>query len=187
MTELQGEIKKIQEQNKENREGQGKALMELYAKNKVNPFSGCLVILVQLPILIAMFQVFQGGFDPKELAYLYSFVPNPGALNPQSFGLLDLSIGNLYLGFVAAITQYYQTKLTLAYTSPQPISLSKGKDFAQILQWQSLYFFPVIIFAWSYKLPAALTLYWTVLNIFAILQEIITRKFSKKSNGVKVK
>ncbi len=169
---LQPEIKKVQEQHKNNKEAQGKAMMELYAAHQVNPFSGCLMMLLQLPILIALFGVFQGVFKPENLSYLYSFIQNPGVLNPLSFGILDLSRGNIYLGALAALTQYVQSKLTLIATSP---SAEKG-EFTKILQWQTLYFLPVLVLFWSYSLPSALTLYWTVLNFLGILQEIILHK-----------
>lgn len=173
MAELQPEIKRVQSEFKDNREAQGKALMELYAKHKINPFSGCLVILIQLPILIALFQVFQKGLDPAELRLLYSFVQNPGMLDPIGFGLINLSLGNIYLGVVAALTQYFQIKMTMPAAPSGP---TKG-DFASIMQKQSLYIFPALILVWSYTLPSALTLYWTVLNIFGIVQEFIARKY----------
>lgn len=179
MALLQPEIKKIQEQYKNDKEGQGKALMEFYATHKINPFSGCVVLILQLPILIALFHVFQRGLDPEELRLLYSFVSNPGSLDPISFGIFDLSKGNLYLGVVAAVTQYFQIKLA---TPAQPKTTGK-KDFAAILQMQSLYIFPALILVWSYTLPSALTLYWTALNVFGILQEIFTSKFKAKDNG----
>lgn len=176
MAELQPEIKRIQEENKDDREKQGRVLMEFYAKHKINPFSGCLMILVQIPILIALFQVFNRGFNPEELRLLYNFVANPGSLNPMSFGLVDLSKGNIFLGVIAAVTQYLQIK----FTTPKNATSSKSNDFASIMQKQSLYIFPALILVWSYTLPSALTLYWTVLNIFAILQEILTRKWTTK-------
>ena len=174
---LQPEIKRLQNEHKNNKEVQGKALMELYAKHKVNPFSGCAMALVQLPILIALFQVFQKGFDPALLSFLYGFVQNPGALNPVSFGVLDLAKGNIYLGIFAAASQFFQTKLTLpAAVKPA----ADKKDFASILQWQATYIFPALILVWSYTLPSALTLYWTVLNILGILQEIIIKKLASR-------
>lgn len=180
LARIQPEIKKIQEDHKNNREAQGRAMMELYAKHKVNPFSGCLMLLVQLPILIALFGVFQGGFNPDELANLYEFIKNPGILNPISFGFLDLSRGNIILGIFSAVTQFLQTKLTLPPTPKTP-----GKqDFASIMQAQSLYIFPVMILFWSYTFPAALTLYWTALNIFAILQEILMRQIANRQAHV---
>lgn len=177
MAELQPEIKRIQEELKHDREKQGRALMEFYAKHRISPFSGCLMMLIQLPILIALFQVFRKGFDPSELRLLYDFVANPGALNPISFGLIDLSKGNIFLGVIAAVTQYFQIKMS----APKPQVMAKASDFASIMQKQSLYIFPALILVWSYTLPSALTLYWTVLNIFAILQEILVKKWKVKT------
>lgn len=174
LASLQPEIKRIQEETKGNKEAQGKALMQLYANHNISPFSGCLVILIQLPILIALFRVFQKGLNAAELSNLYSFVPNPGSINSISFGVLNLALGNLYLGAVAAITQYFQIKLTM------PAAPADKKDFAAVLQWQSLYIFPALILVWSYTLPSALTLYWTALNLFGIVQEIVTRRIKAK-------
>lgn len=175
MALLQPELKRIQDQHKGNREAQGKAVMELYASHKVNPLSGCVVLLIQLPILIALFQVFRQGFEVSALEYLYPFIQNPGALNALSFGILDLSQGNIYLGVLAALTQYVQTKLAAPPALPAGGS-SGGGDFAKALQWQTTYFFPLLILFWSYTLPSALTLYWTTLNLFGIMQEIIVHK-----------
>ena len=181
LAKIQPEVKKIQTELKSDREKQGRAIMELYAKHKVNPFSGCVVLLIQLPILIALLQVFRKGFDPGELRFLYHFITNPGILHPISFGFLDLSKGFIYLGVVAAITQYIQSKLTLPSSPATP-----GKnDFNRMLQMQTLYFFPLLILLWSWKLPSALTLYWTVLNILGIVQEIVMRRVKGKEERVK--
>jgi YidC/Oxa1 family membrane protein insertase len=173
---LQPEIKKIQEQYKTNREGQARALMDLYGKKKINPFSGCLFLLIQLPFFIAFFHVLQSIGQGGDLGSLYSFVSPPDYINPVSFGILDLTKGNLPFGVIAALTQYFQAKLSSASTPPLPSSGSA--DMAKMLQWQTLYFFPVLVLVWSATLPSALTLYWTVLNIFGILQEKISRRRS---------
>lgn len=170
---IQPELKRLQEKHKGNKEAQGRALMELYALHKVNPLSGCLVLLVQLPILIALFQVFRSGLDTASLAHLYSFMANPGALRPIAFGIINLTKGNVYLGVAAALTQYLQTKMTAPPASP---ANAGGGDFARALQWQTTYFFPLLILLWSYSLPAALTLYWTAMNTFGIVEQIILKR-----------
>ncbi|MBI2122216.1 MAG: membrane protein insertase YidC [Candidatus Sungbacteria bacterium] len=169
---LQPEIQRIQKEHKNNREAQSKTLMSLYAEHKVNPFSGCLLMLVQVPVLITLFNIFGKGLDPSLLSYLYSFVLNPGAIDPMSFGVLDLSKGNIVLGVLAAVTQFFQTKLSMPV---QPPSASKN-DFARAMQAQMQYVFPVLILVWSYTLPSALTLYWTVLNLIGIVQETMMKK-----------
>lgn len=185
LARIHPEIKKIQDELKHDRDAQGKAMMELYSKHKVNPFSGCLILLIQLPILIALFQVFRTGLLPEQLSYLYSFIENPGRLNPIMFGVLDLAKGNLFLGVVAAVTQYFQTKLSMT-SQAVPVS-GKGGDFTRMLQWQTQYIFPALILVWSYTFPSALILYWTVLNVLGIVQEIImkSRRFEHGSGSDK--
>lgn len=173
---IQPEIKKIQEQLKNDKEVQGKALMELYARYHVNPFSGCLLMLIQLPIMIALLNVFQ-YFDASVLAYLYPFITHPGSINTMSLGIIDLAKGNLVLGVIAAVTQFFQTKMTMV---KQP--KTSENNFANAFQTQTLYIFPVLILVWSFKLPAALTLYWTIMNIFGIVQEIVMRKLQQRKN-----
>lgn len=166
LAKIQPEIKRLQEQYKNDRNAQSRALMELYAAHKVNPFSGCITAFIQFPLLIAIFQVFQSGLDPSSLSYLYSFVPNPGILDPVGFGAIDLSKGNIPLGVAAAAVQYMQGKLVALP------SISNDKfDFAKIMQWQM----PLIILIASISFPSSLAVYWTVSNFFDIVQEFIKR------------
>lgn len=175
MAVLQPEIKKVQEQHKSDREAQGKALMELYAKHKVNPFSGCLIMLIQFPVLIALFQVFHSGFEPDGLKLVYSFISNPGTINPITFGGLNLAEGSMMLGVLAAVTQFLQTKL-----SAPSVPVTDSTGFAKAMQVQTLYIFPVLILIWSRTFPSALMLYWTVTNVFGILQELTGRRIAKR-------
>lgn len=177
LTGLQTEVKHIQEKLKSDKEAQAKALMELYAREKVNPFSGCLVIIIQLPLLIALFHVFRAVGDPNVLSSLYSFIHLEGSLNPISFGFLDLSKGNIGLGVLAAVTQYFATRLS---TPPPLPSTSKEPNFASIMRAQALYLFPILILFWSYSFPSALVLYWTALNLFGIVQEGLLRVWATR-------
>ena len=174
---IQPEIKKIQGQFKNDKEGQGKALMELYSRHKVNPFSGCLLMLVQFPVLIALLSVFQ-NFDASLLSYLYPFIHRPDVIHTMSFGFLDLAKGNIILGVIAAVTQYFQTKMTMVKQDS-----ASDNAFMKSFQTQSLYIFPALILVWSFKLPSALTLYWTIMNVFGIVQEIVMRKVQSRQNA----
>jgi len=175
LSALQPEIKKIQQDFKHNREAQGKALIELYQNHRVNPFSGCLMMVIQLPILFALFGVFKSGFDPESLSFLYSSIPHPGELNPVGlWGLLDVSKGNIPLGVIAAATQYFSTKLTVPPPTP-----SADNDFARAMSVQMQYVLPAIILVSSFSLPAALTLYWTMMNILGIVQELIAKRVGR--------
>ena len=112
MSEIQPRIKEIQEKYKGNREGQSKAMMELYKEKKINPLSGCLPLLLQLPILIALYQVFLKGIHSEAMAHLYSFVPHPAQIDPTFLGLVNLSQPNFILAILAGVTQYFQLRMT---------------------------------------------------------------------------
>lgn len=179
LARVQPEIKRIQERYKSNKEEQTKQLMELYKKEDVNPFSGCVVVLIQIPLLIALFHVFQKGLLPESLLYLYSFIPNPGVIRTVSAGVLDLAKPNIILGVIAAVTQLLQTRLT-GTVSPLSSDGKKG-EFANMLQWQMTYLLPILILVWSYSFPSILVLYWTFLNLFGIIQELVMRQLRSKS------
>src|SRR3989338_3426985 len=74
MQRLQGQIRKIQHDHKDNKEKQAQALMALYREHKVNPFSGLIMIIIQLPVLITLYQLFLNGFTPESMSNLYSFL-----------------------------------------------------------------------------------------------------------------
>ena len=87
---LQPKIKEIQKKLK-TKEEQTQAMMKLYKEHKVNPFSGCLPLLIQFPILIALYRVLINVLKPASLTVLYSSVKNPNIINPIFVGILDLS------------------------------------------------------------------------------------------------
>lgn len=169
MSEIQPEIKKIQNEYKNNREEQAKRIMELYRERKTNPFSGCLPFLAILPVFITLYNVFLKIFTPESLALLYPFIERPSELNPIAFGFINLAAASFWLALAAGISQYLQ-----AATMPEPPKSVENKnepDMQKILSYQMKYFFPIFIFYISWQLSAGLALYWTVLNIFAIVQQ----------------
>src|SRR5690606_20778827 len=89
---------------------QNKRVYALYKERKVNPFSGCLLILIQIPIIIALYLVFLRGFGEAPVA-LYSFVKAPETLNMQFLGLVDLASKSIVLALIAGLTQFIQGKL----------------------------------------------------------------------------
>ena len=132
-------------------------------------------MLIQLPILFALFGVFRAILDPAQLAYLYSFVARPPMINAVSFGVVDLAVRSIPLGVLAAVSQYFQIRMTLPATPPQD-----EQEFARAMRVQAPYIFPAVILVASLSSPAALGLYWTVLNAFGILQEIVTQKMNRR-------
>jgi len=107
LQELQPKIEEVKKQYKDNKEAQAKALMALYKNNKVNPLSSCLPLLIQLPFLIAVYQVFSTGLKSESLSLLYPFIQNPGQLNSFFFGFMDLTKPNVILTVLTAAAQFW--------------------------------------------------------------------------------
>ena len=168
LQKLQPQMKEIQEKYKDDKEKQTKEILELYKREKVNPFSGLFLALIQLPILIALYNVFWNGLNLKELDNLYSFVLNPAQINPLFFGLVDLSKSNFIFSILAGIIQFFQTKMLIPQDSKNK---TKETDINSIIQKQMVYIFPFITVIILLKLPSALGLYWTISGIFSIVQQ----------------
>ena len=172
---IEPEVKKIYA-DKKNKEDQAKALMELYKKHGINPLSGFFILLIQLPILFAMYQVFLYGL-PFPAGDVYPFLKIPENINTMFLGFISLTSANIGLSALAALSQFWQAKLAIPPKTTPP---AKG-DMAQAMQWQMLYVFPFIIFILGFKLPAAVSLYWTAMNVFAIVHEARVRKKAQES------
>jgi len=169
LSQLQPKLKEIQKKYKGDLKRQNKETMELYKKEKINPMSGCLPLLIQLPILIALFQVFIKGFQPEQMTQLYSFVHFSGTMNPYFLGILNLSLPSGVIAVFAGIFQFFQTK-TQTPKVPKKQEDSTFK-FSQIFQKQMTYFFPIITVFFLLRLPAAIGLYWMITSIFSIIQQ----------------
>lgn len=168
ISKIQPKIKEIQEKYKDDKEKQAQETMKLYQEENINPFSGCLPLLVQLPILIGLFRVFWRGFASEQMSYLYSFVANPGTINQTFLGLVDLSNPEPLLAILAGIFQFIQTK-NMQQNGPQTQEDDSG--FKAIFQKQMVYLFPIftVVIVWS--LPSAIALYWITSTLFMIGQQ----------------
>jgi len=177
---LQPEIQKIQHTHKKNREKQAQELMALYKQHKVNPFSGFLMILVQLPVLIALYQLFLKGFSPETFQNLYSFMVVPEQINSTFLGLVDLSSKSMLIVGLAVIVQYFQGKLSLP-------KIEKGKEVptAAKIGRQMVFIGPILTFVILRTLPSAIGLYWLVTSLFSIVQQVIINKkiYGKDTNN----
>lgn len=185
LKELDGEIKQIKEKHKKDQTEQARALMALYRAHGISPFSGFLLLLIQLPILWALFRVFQGGFDfQPEL--LYGFVPAPETVNPDFLGLFDLTVRSLPLAILAGLAQFGQMYFALPPTpkrAPTDGTPSLKDDLARSMNLQMRYFFPVLIVVFSLGLPAAVPLYWLTTSVFSLLHELIVKRRSRRLGG----
>jgi len=184
LTKLQPKIRELQVKHKNDKEKQAKELISLYQKEKINPLGGFLPLLIQFPILIALYQVFWKGLRPEEMANLYSFVSQPKIIDPIFFGLINLAKSSLILALIAAIFQFFQTKMLTIY---QPVGLVKTPEktdqmtsFFNLFQKQMLYFFPIFTVFILWKLPAAIALYWITTSLFSLVQQYFIFKPSSE-------
>lgn len=166
---IQPKLREAQEKHKNDRAKQTEVMMALYKEHNLNPFSGFLFLLVQLPILFAVYRIFLKIFTPEILNGLYSFVSRPPSLNPMFLGLINLGSRSILMVVLAAIGQYFQAKLALpAITDP--------KDPAARMARQMMFLGPIFTLLIFSGLPAAVSLYWVVASLFSIGQQIIINK-----------
>lgn len=171
LQELQPKIEELQKKFKDDKEKQLRAMMELYKKEKINPLAGFLPLLVQLPILIALYRVFWKGFQPGEMIWLYNFVPNPGSIDPDFLVIVNLSQPNVVLAIIAGSLQFIQTKMFVPSKREGRQVKNPGAQFSKMFQKQMIYFFPILTVLILLNLPSALGLYWLVMSLFSIIQQ----------------
>lgn len=179
MRKLEPELALIKEKGK-SKEEQARQTMELYKKHNVNPFSSCLIAVIQVFIAIGLYNVLATGIVLDEDS-LYSFVVFPQIVNSLFLGIIDTHTPSYLLAFLAAVSQYF-----LAALLPAP-QKREGKepptfqeDLARNMHMQMKYVLPVVILVIATRFPAAVALYWVVSNLFSIGQEIVIRKGMEK-------
>src|SRR3990167_3517520 len=128
-------IQAIKDKYKNDRTAQGAAMMQLYKDNNINPVAGCVPILIQLPILIALYQAFIAGLKPESLKMLYGFISNPGVINKISFGFVDITSKMPLMAIIAGGAQFFQAWVSKA----QNQGSGANKEMAA-LSSQMLYF-----------------------------------------------
>ncbi len=170
LTKIQPQIEEIKKKFKNNKEAQAKALMGLYSENKINPLAGFLPLVIQIPIIFALWRVFLNSLN-LDLNSLYSFIPAPTHIQSIFLGLVDLSHKSVVLAILAGILQYFQTKMIMPL-STKPTGTS---DFSYIMSKQMLYFGPILSIIIFWSLPAALPLYWIVVTLLTLLQQYLNR------------
>ncbi|HCE79277.1 MAG TPA: membrane protein insertase YidC, partial [Thermodesulfobacterium commune] len=167
MQELQPVIQRLREKYKDDPQGLNREVMNLYRTQKINPFSGCLPILIQIPVFIAFYKVLLMAIELRHAPFML-WITDLSA--PER-----LYIGNLvipYLGGIPVLTilmgisMYLQQKLTPS--SPDPMQ-------AKIMLFMPIFF--TILFI---NFPSGLVLYWFVNNLLSIVQQYFTLKLTKK-------
>ena len=169
---LQPKIKEVQDQLKGDKEKQAKAVMELYAKEKVSPFSSCLPLIIQLPFLIALYRALQVGLTSGGFDALYNFVHNPGTIDPMFLGILNLAVPSIPLALLAGAAQLWQTLMLSPRPNPAAkVPGSKDEDTMAAVNRQMTYMMPIMTVIIGLRFPGGLALYWLAMNLLTVAQQ----------------
>lgn len=192
MQALSPHLSRLKEKHKNDAKRMQQETMRLYKEHGVNPAAGCLPVIIQMPIIWALYSMLQKvvGVDANlvvsevnKLVYIDSlklvrpwdpyFLGLPLGKSPSQ---LFSAIGPLVLA-VPILTGLFQYVLSKMLINPTPASEKtqkegeKKQDFASSFQTQSLYIFPVMIGFFSYTFSIGLSLYWNTFTIFGIIQQ----------------
>lgn len=177
MKEKSAELSAIKEKY-QNKQEQALKTMEFYKKNRINPFSSFLTVLIQIPVIFSLYYIFyKSGLPNIDLNLLYSFIKAPESVSMIFLGFIDVSQKSVVLAFLAAITSFWQ--MHLASVGDKPVtskSVTNKEDLSQMMVKQMKYTMPVIVFLVSWKISAIVALYWFVSNVVGIIQDVLTRK-----------
>jgi len=165
LQQIQPKVEELKLKYKDQKERLSQELMILYKTEKVNPFSSCLPILIQLPFLIALYQVFSHGLASQSLDILYQFIHNPGHLNTTFLGFWDLVKPNWLLAVVTGAAQYWQSKSLIK----KPTTTTD--NITSTMNKQMLYVMPAVTVFFGFSLPGGLMLYWLINTLLTVAQQ----------------
>jgi YidC/Oxa1 family membrane protein insertase len=157
MRVLTPKMVKLKESYADDRQRMNQEMMELYKREKVNPLGGCLPILVQIPVFIALYWVLLGAVEMRGAPWL-GWITDLSAMDP--YYVLPLLMG---------VSMFVQTKLNP--TPPDPIQ-------AKIMLWMPIVF--TVMFLWF---PSGLVLYWIVNNVLSIAQQWQCNRMIESGEG----
>ncbi len=165
MNEIQPKMKEIQTKYKNEPQLMQAKMTELYREHKYNPASGCLILIIQLPIIFAFFKVMR-----EPVTYAFKDPAIYEAMNKTFFWIKNLENPDPFiwgLPLLAGITTYLQS-VTMAATNADPQTQNTMKTMN--------IFLPIMIFWAARSFPAGLALYWVIGNIFSIVQQVLSNR-----------
>lgn len=186
MKDVQQQIERVKKMHKDNRSKQAEETMAIYRQAGINPAAGCLPLLIQLPILIALYRVFFVGLGAEQFVNLYQFVAAPTSLQ-MVFLSIPLSEPSLLLGVIAGIGQFALMRFFTPSQANNPVGGDdQSAKMMAAMQKNMAYFFPVMTVFIALQLPAALSLYWVASTGLAILQQYLFKKILKTDANIPV-
>lgn len=169
MAKIQPELKRIQKKYKNDPQTLAAKQQKLYKENNTNVAAGCLPMIITMVVLIAFYRVF---INPQTFAFT-----DPGfyeAMNKNFFYIenIDHADTTLIMPVIAAVSTF----LVSFITTKNPATQGAGADQAKSMMTTMMIVMPILIFSAARKYAAGLVIYWTVSNIFSIVQQLITNK-----------
>jgi len=174
MAELQPELEKLQKKYKHDEKTLMVKQQQLYKDSNYNMLSGCLPMIVQLVILMAFYRVF---WEPAK--YAFTDAKMFAEMNKNFFFIQNLEVvdKSMILGIIAAVTTF----LTSYITTKNPAQQTVQNQSSQSMMSGMMVMMPLMILWMSRTMQAALVLYWTISNIFAIIQQLISNYIVAKN------
>ena len=157
MQMLQPYLKELKEKYKKDMQRLQKETMKLYKEHKVNPMGGCLPVLIQMPLFIALFSVFRSTIELRGAPFIFWMkdLSAPDYVLHMPFSIPMYGAAVAILPIIMGITTYFQSKISM--TDPN--------------QKMMLYFMPVFLIAIFNRMPSGLTLYYTLFNVLTLVQQ----------------
>jgi len=191
MKQLQPELDKLKAKYGANKQEFAKKQLELYQSHGLNPAAGCLPQIIQLVILIALYQVFQNvlnhssDYNPN---FLYLDLTKPDLVSVPAIKIFNFVIDKLPgpILILAAATQFFSSKLMMpSFKKTAQIAQKtpdQADDLAASMQTQTLYLFPLMTLFIGFSFPSGLVLYWLVFSAFMLAQQIIINYYDGKKD-----
>lgn len=172
--EVAPEVEKIKAKYKDDKKAQSEAIFALYREREVKLSPGFILIVIQLPILLALYWIFaSSGLPTVDASLLYTFVSPPPVIHTQFLGMIDLAGRSLLLALLVVVTQMTYTRLAMGPRTLhlKPKGASLGEDMAASFDLQARYVLPLFFGVFAYYVAAAAPLFWVTSNIAMIAQE----------------
>ncbi len=183
MKRIEPELNKIKKEFPDKQE-QAKKTFELYKQHKIHPLSGCLPILIQFPVVIALYWAIRSFSVTPDASLLYPWVHPPQILHNGFLGI-SVTEKSIILAIIVALVQYFQISLSqknLPKNTTKNEDLGTQQQMMKSMQSQMKYTMPIMIGFFTYGLPAAIGIYWLFNLLTTIVQEYYIRKQYGKYN-----
>ena len=181
LKELEPELAAIKEKYPKDREALARETMNVYQKNKINPFGSLLPVLIQFPIIISLYAIFRSsGLPVINQGLLYPFIHSPILANVLFLNIIDVAQKSIMLAVIVAITQYIQVQFSIPAIKKLEGQPTFKDDLARSMNIQMRFILPLFTAYIAYITSGAVALYFITNNFFAIGQEIYVRKKLRK-------